>query len=162
MLERLILKRIQFHNTLPCNLNPFQSAYRRYFSTKSALLLALDNIFHANDTGSSIVLIALDLSAAFDTIEHSIVLNRLQSALVLYGLALAWFQSYLSDRRQPVCSHWPLQITRDFMLYGCSTVICAWSHTFLFIHLTYCSHCQLIRSNAAAACRRHTTLRRYF
>ena len=77
MLERLILKRIQSHTTLPSNFNPFQSAYRRYFSTKSALLLALDNIIPAIDTGSSIVLIALDLSAAFDTIEHSIVLNRL-------------------------------------------------------------------------------------
>ena len=100
MLEHLILKRIQSHTTSSKNFNPFQSAYRCYFSTESALLLALDNIYHAIDTGSSTVLVSLNLSAAFDTIEHSVLLNRLQNSFGITGLALAWFQSYLSDRRQ--------------------------------------------------------------
>ena len=77
MLEHLILKCIQSHTTSSSNFNPFQSAYRRYFSTESALLFALDNIYHAIDTGSSTALVSLNLSAAFDTIERSVLLNRL-------------------------------------------------------------------------------------
>ena len=65
-----------------------------------ALLLSLDNIFHAIDTGSSTVLISLDLSSAYDTIEHSTLLNRLQNSFGITGLALAWFQSYISNRHQ--------------------------------------------------------------
>ena len=51
LLERLILSRIKYHTTSSYNFNPFQSAYRRYYSTESALLLALDNIYHSIDEG---------------------------------------------------------------------------------------------------------------
>ena len=45
MIERLILKHTQLHNSSSSNFNPFQLAYRRYCSTVSALLLAVDNIY---------------------------------------------------------------------------------------------------------------------
>ena len=90
-----LLSRIQYHTTSSCNSNPFQSAYRRYYSTESALLRALDNIYHAIDEGLSTVLISLDLSAAFDTIDHTIHLIRLQTSFGISGLALAWFHSYI-------------------------------------------------------------------
>jgi len=41
-----------------------------------------------------------DLSAAFDTIEHNILLNRLENYVGICGTALAWFKSDLSDRYQ--------------------------------------------------------------
>ena len=100
--------RIQYHTTYSCNFNPFQSAYQRYYSTESALLLALDNIYYAIDEGSSTVLISLDLSPAFDTIDHIILLSRLHTSVGISGLALAWFHSYLEGR-----SH--------FVRIGCST-----------------------------------------
>ena len=51
--------------------NKHQSAYRLGHSTETALLLLLDNIFLAADSGKSTLLVSLHLSAAFDTIEHS-------------------------------------------------------------------------------------------
>ncbi len=46
------------------------------------------------------ILVLLDLSAAFDTIDHNILLNRLENFVGISGSALAWFKSYLSDRHQ--------------------------------------------------------------
>ncbi len=42
----------------------------------------------------------LDLNAAFDTIDHNVLLNRLENSVGISGSALAWFKSYLSDRHQ--------------------------------------------------------------
>ena len=64
------------------------------------MLLSLDDIYHAIVTGSSTVLVSLDLSVAFDTLEHAVIHNRLQNSFGNTGLALAWFQSYLSDSCQ--------------------------------------------------------------
>ena len=90
-----MLSRIQYQTTSSCNFNRLQSAYRRHCSTESALLLAVENIYHASDEGSSPVLISLDLSTAFDTIDHIILLSRLQISFGISGLALALFHFYL-------------------------------------------------------------------
>ena len=82
---------------------PFQSAYRACHSTETALLRVTNDILCSIDNSShSSALILLDLSAAFDTVNHKLLLDRLQSVCGIEGVALSWLKSYLSDRTQYV------------------------------------------------------------
>ncbi len=56
----------------------------------------------AVDQGKAVVVVLLGLSNAFDTVDHDILLHRLHTHLGISGVALDWFQSYLSDRKQTV------------------------------------------------------------
>ena len=67
---------------------------------ESALILTLDNIYHAIDLGKSTSLVSSDLSAAFITIDHSILLDCLQTSFGLSGTVLQWISSYLFNRSQ--------------------------------------------------------------
>ena len=78
----------------------FQSAYRYGHSTETALLRVLNDLLVASDCGKVSGLTLLDLSAVFHTIDHHILLDRLQNYFSISGSALNWFQSYLSDRQQ--------------------------------------------------------------
>ena len=73
------------------NLYPVaQSAYRRNYSTETAPLKVMSDILLNMNKQHVTTLLLLDLSAAFDTVDHSI-LNRLSSKLGLNGTALACF-----------------------------------------------------------------------
>jgi hypothetical protein len=102
LLERLFLNRIQSHILSSPHFNSYQSAYRSNHSTETAILSTLDHIYHSCDLGMSTVLVSLDLSAAFDTVDHSILLNRLKTSFGLSGTVWAWLESYLSYRTQSV------------------------------------------------------------
>ena len=79
-----------------------QSAYRAQHSKETALLKVMNDILTDCDSGNVSLLNILDLSAAFDTIDHSILLQRLEVTLGISGTALEWFKSYLSNRHQAV------------------------------------------------------------
>ena len=80
----------------------FQSAYREAHSTETALLKVQNYILMEIDKGNVVLLVLLDLSASFDTIDHEILLNRLYTRCGIRGTALKWFRSYLTDRIQTV------------------------------------------------------------
>jgi hypothetical protein len=102
LLEKLVLNQLQKHLDVN-NLWPvFQSAYRCHHSTETALIRVLNDLLSSNDSNLVSVLTLLDLSAAFDTIDHEILLSRLESFYGITGTALSFFRSYLSDRSQVV------------------------------------------------------------
>ncbi len=74
----------------------FQSGFKPFHSTESALLRVFNDIYTTTDAGDSVIL--LDLSAAFDTVDHTLLLSRLQSHVGIKGSVLNWFKSFLSER----------------------------------------------------------------
>ena len=77
-----------------------QSAYKKHHSSESALLKVKNVILLNVDAQKVTLLVLLDLSAAFDTVRHDILLDRLRPRLGVTNQALNWFTSYLSDRTQ--------------------------------------------------------------
>ena len=102
ILEKVVASRIQSHLSSNSLSSSFQSAYRIFHSTETTLLKIHNDLILAMDRGEVTSLILLDLSAAFDTVDHSILLTRLQNWFGLDGLSLDWFSSYLSLRSQAV------------------------------------------------------------
>ena len=81
---------------------PLQSAYKSLHNTETALLKVQDDILNAIDQRRTVALLLLDLSAAFDTVDHELFLLRLCIHFGIRGKALAWFTSYLTGRCQYV------------------------------------------------------------
>ena len=102
LLEHLFLARFHPHVTSSPNFNPLQSAYRRFHSTETSLLDTFDQVYTAADASKPTLLVSLDLSAAFDTIDHPTLLSRLETGFGVSGSALNWIRSYLVDRVQHV------------------------------------------------------------
>ena len=82
--------------------NPYQTAYRKCHSSETALPKIQSDILASMDAGKVTALLLLDLSAAFDTIGHTILLSRLDDLFGVTGKALNWFKSYLTGRCQSI------------------------------------------------------------
>ena len=102
ILERVVLLQLQSHLCTNNLLEIQQSAYRKYHSTETAVFSVLEGLLTKSDQKRVSILALLDLSAAFVTLDHAILLRRLESTFGISGVALSWFESYLSDRTQSV------------------------------------------------------------
>ena len=80
-------------NAIPDN----QSAFRKFYSTESAMCLVVNDMLLLMDDGKCGIMILLDLSAAFDTVVHSILLHDCEN-IGIKGDALNYLRSYLENR----------------------------------------------------------------
>ncbi|KAF7249630.1 putative RNA-directed DNA polymerase from transposon BS [Varanus komodoensis] len=101
VLERVVAGQLQAPLDETDYLDSFQSGFRPRYGTESAFVALYDDLCRERDRGSASLLVLLDLSAAFDTIDHGILLDRL-AGLGVGGTALQWFHSYLNGRFQKV------------------------------------------------------------
>jgi hypothetical protein len=102
VLERAVNERMSQHLQSNGLLPENQSAYRRSHSTGTALLKVTSDALIAADQGKLTLLGMLDLSAAFNCVDHSILLDRLKTLFGFVGVVLDWMRSYLVGRRQYV------------------------------------------------------------
>ncbi len=96
-LERVVFNQLSLFLSQYNKLDAKQSGFRSGHSTETALLSVTEALRVAKADSKSSVLILLDLSAAFDTVNHQILLSTL-SSLGITGIPLLWFESYLTGR----------------------------------------------------------------
>ena len=97
MTERFVAQQLQHFMEENRIYGTFQRAYRAHHSAETALMRIHNDIAQSIDSRRSVLLVLLDLSAAFDTINHNTLLRRL-SGYGLTGDVLAWLTSYLCNR----------------------------------------------------------------
>ena len=100
--ERVVAARLNEQMSHFDLFEPLQSAYKARHSCETAFIHVQNNILRAMDQGKVGILLLLDMSAAFETVDHRTLLNRLHSELGSGSTALNWFESYLVDRHQVV------------------------------------------------------------
>ena len=102
VMERVVGYQIKSHMKQNKICDVFQSAYDEGHSTETALVRIKADMDKILDEGDGVLLVMLDLSAAFDTLDHEILLRRLETCIGLKGAALDWMRSYLTGRHQRV------------------------------------------------------------
>jgi hypothetical protein len=100
VLEKVATKQFLGHKELNKLREMMQSAYREYHSTETALLRISHDLLMAMDRKQCILMVMLDLSAAFDTVNHEMLLERLSVRYGVRDQAYKWMLSYLSGRKQ--------------------------------------------------------------
>ena len=102
LIEKASVRQLTDHRTENGMHALHQSAYRKHHSTETALIKIVNDVLNAMDGRKCVALAMLDLSAAFDTVSHDILLRRLEEDSGVQGAALLWMQSYFEGRSQAV------------------------------------------------------------
>ena len=102
LIETVVLDQFNKHtsrNDLQCK---FQHGYKKFHNTETLLLRVVNDILIGFDSKTGTILLLLDLSAAFDTVDIDKLLNILETDFGITGIALKWFNSFLTNRKQRV------------------------------------------------------------
>ena len=118
ILEKVVLTKLRNHVSSNNLLEICQSAYRKDHGTETAVLSVFDRLLVSADERLVSLVALLDLSAAFDTRDHTITTRqRLETTYSVRGAVLDWFASYLSDRFQSVIVDGVVSVSRP-LVYG--------------------------------------------
>ena len=102
LIERVVLPQLLQHMTFNHLHIPNQSGYKTGYSCETLLVRLVNDLYLNLDNGKCTVLLLLDLSAAFETVDHELLLDILQYEFGLSGIVLKWFESFLKGRKQAV------------------------------------------------------------
>lgn len=105
LIETVVLNRLNAHavaHNLQCH---SQHAYKKFHCTETLVLRVVDDVLIGFDANNGTILLLLDLSAAFDTVDIEKLLHILEIEFGIVGTALKWFRSYLTGRTQKVRIH---------------------------------------------------------
>ena len=102
LIERVVLRRLNEHMSRNNLHTPEQSAYKRHHSTETILVRITNDLLIASEGRTASVVMLLDLSAAFDTVDHNLLLKILSKEIGLRGTVLEWFTSFLKGRSQRI------------------------------------------------------------
>ena len=102
IIERVVCDHLTLYTANSDKIKTFQSAYKQGHSTKTVMLKVKTDLLDAIDQRKVVCLVLLDLSAAFDTVNHDHLLNCLKCRFGVVGTALTWFTDYLKGCTQRV------------------------------------------------------------
>jgi exonuclease III len=102
ILEKVISRQLTDFLDSDNFLAKYQSAYRRYHSTETSTTRILSDLITQTESGKLTLISFLDMSAAFDTVDHSILFSKLQSEFGLQSRCISWLTSYLTNRKYKV------------------------------------------------------------
>ena len=102
LIERVVDIRLQEHLDLNGLNTKKEYGYKRAHSTELLLVWVTNYLLEACDKNMPTVVLLLDLSAAFDTVDHDKLLNILECEIGVTGVALEWFRNFLTNRTQRV------------------------------------------------------------
>ena len=102
LVEKCVVSQLNTYLSTHSLHSSHQSAYKECFSTETALCSLMDQLLWTMEKGQASILVSLDLSAAFDTVDHEILANVLSSCFGVTDNALQWISSYLNDRKLTV------------------------------------------------------------
>jgi len=132
LLERLVARPLLIHSELNQLLPRYQSAYRPHHSTETALTRVTNDILCSTDKGNVRALVLLDLSAAFDMVDHGLLLSITSSRFGLSGRVQQWLQSYQSGHTQTVSIN--NQQSTPSTVVQCATRFGPWAGTIRHVY----------------------------
>ena len=102
VIERVVFEQLDFYLESNNLMSKYQSAYRCSHSTETVLLKVFNDLLCYLDESHAVMYIGLDLSAAFDIIDHHFLFERLAKKIGLQSVVLLFIENYLSHRSQQV------------------------------------------------------------
>jgi len=156
LIEPAAVSRITKQVTVNKLYEPPQSAYRAVSSTETTIVKAQNDIHMMIDDKKAVILIRLDLSAVFDTVDHNLLLSWMMTRLGIGGTVLTWLNLYLSGRSQS--QHRWCIFTCSYPAIRSPSVVGLRTYPFHYIYTSHWIHCTNPWLKRSFLCRRYSAI----